>query len=196
MYKDREIFYLKADTESGIEGLVLKNREQHHYGTSDIGLLHDLLEHPYKPVANPYLDEIAALGAFNEFRCNQENFDILTDLRSTIYETYLQSDYRLKWDVNKVTELISLELACILKNDKEEEYYSYFVKYLNVFEYYFNLGATIFHNRFNNYFNSYSDLYYGLGDEVIRKLTPLVNTDLEDIKLTINYKEREVKVEY
>lgn len=192
---DREIFYLKADTESGIEGLVLKNREQYHYGASDIGLLHDLFEHPYKPIANPYLDEIAALGAFNEFRCSEQDGYILTDLRSTIYDSYTQDSFRLKWNCKYITDL-SDEITELILDTEDEEYYNYLTKYKYVINYYFNLGATIFHNRFNNYFNSYSDLYYGLGDEVISKLTPLVNTDLEDIKLTINYKEREVKVEY
>ena len=55
---ETEVFYLKSDTDSGINGLVLQNRQQHHTGTSGIGLLHDLWEHSYKPIANPYLDNI------------------------------------------------------------------------------------------------------------------------------------------
>ena len=29
---ETEVFYLKSDTDSGINGLVLQNRQQHHTG--------------------------------------------------------------------------------------------------------------------------------------------------------------------
>lgn len=192
---DREIFYLKADTESGIEGLVLKNRQQHHYGTSDIGLLHDLLEHPYKPIANPYLDEIAALGAFNEYRCTYQDGNIIRELHATLddlHVAYTEGSTRLKWDFRYITEVADEVEEAIA----EFSYPEWHLKYKYVINYYFNLGASIFHKRFGSYFNSYDNLYYGLGDEIITKLNLLVNSSLENIKLTINYKEREVKVEY
>lgn len=195
---DTETFYLKSDTDSGIEGLILKNRQHHHQGTSGIGLLHDLFEHTYKPIANPYLDEIAALGAFNEYRLYKQQGNIFTELRGVIndlYEAYLDNRINLKWSVSHVTDL-SLEIETLLENYTNEDYYDYLVKYKHTINYYFNLGAKTFNNRFDKYFNSYWDLYYELGEVVTNKLNPLINSNLEDIKLTINYKLKEVKVEY
>lgn len=195
---DTETFYLKADTDSGINGLVLKNRQEYHYGTSEIGLLHDLWEHPYKPIANPYLDEIAALGAFNEFRLYEQQDDICTQFKNVIYdlyEAYLNKQINLKWSVNHVSELNN-EIKTLIENSIDEDYYNYLVKYKYIINYYFNLGATIFNTRFDEYFSSYWDLYYDLGQTVIDKLTPLINSDLNNIKLTINYRYNTVKIEY
>ena len=192
---ETEVFYLKSDTDSGIEGLVLQNRQEHHTGASGIGLLHDLWEHSYKPIANPYLDEIAALGAFNEYRLYEQNGNIFNELRSVISDLHDQDYYKLKWSVNHVTDL-SLEIETLIENYAHEDYYDYLVKYKHTINYYFELGAKTFNSRFDSYFNSYYDLYYDLGEVVINKLDPLVNSNLDNIKLTINYKFRTVKVEY
>lgn len=198
MFRDTETFYLKSDTDYGIDGLVLQNRSNSHYGTSGIGLLHDLLEHPYKPIINPYLDEIAALGAFNEFRVYEQNENIITELRavvSDLYEATLDKNTKLKWSVNHVTEL-SNEIEALIERYADGEYYDYLVKYKYTINYYFKLGAKIFNDRFDKYFNSYYDLYYDLGEVVTSKLNPLVNSKLDNIKLIINYKTSKVKVEY
>lgn len=195
---DTEIFYLKSDTDSGIEGLILKNRQQHHQGTSGIGLLHDLWEHSYKPIANPYLDEIAALGAYNEFRLYEQQGNIFNELRAVVndlHEAYLDNRINLKWSVKHITE-ISDEVEELLILSVNEDYYGYLVKYKHTINYYFELGARTFNDRFDSYFNSYYDLYYDLGEVVTNKLNPLVNSGLDDIKLTINYKTSKVKVEY
>lgn len=195
---DTETFYLKSDTDSGLLGLVLQNRQQHHTGTSGIGLLHDLFEHPYKPIANPYLDEIAALGAYNEHRIHNQPGDILRELKAVIYdlhEAYVDGTTRLKWNVKHVTEL-SYEIEELIENSIDADYYDYLVKYKYTLNHYFELGAKIFNNRFDRHFNSYYTLYHDIGDKVISKLNPLVNSELDNIKLTINYKTRKTTVEY
>ena len=197
---NKEVFYLKVDVDSGIDGFVLLNRQDYHTGTMDNGILHDLFEHPYKPIKNPYLDEIAALGAYNEYRVRGV-YDITDELDSFFVYCFEQESFRFKWDV-KYLNCVNEEVFETVELIKHRSYHNSYQlikfvdKYKYLFSYYFNLGADIFNKRFSNYFNNYYDLYNDIGNQVLDKLRPLAETDLDNIKLTIDYKDSEVKVEY